>query len=88
MVAERRLEGGLSAFTGRAADAPGSAGEAEAVEALVVPPSRRRPSYRWLSVPARRKGLPVVTRRFVEAAHATGVGVLVWTIDEPREIER
>ncbi|MDF1705101.1 MAG: glycerophosphodiester phosphodiesterase family protein [Aeromicrobium sp.] len=65
-----------------------AASRREVVEALVVPPSRRRPSYRWLSVPARRKGLPVVTRRFVEAAHATGVGVLVWTIDEPREIER
>jgi len=29
LFAERRLEGGLSAFTGRAADAPGSRGEAE-----------------------------------------------------------
>ncbi|AXT83914.1 NADH-quinone oxidoreductase subunit NuoN [Aeromicrobium sp. A1-2] len=32
LFAERRLEGGLSAFTGRAADAPGSAAEAEAVK--------------------------------------------------------
>ncbi len=31
LFAERRLGGGLSAFTGRAADAPGSPGEAEAV---------------------------------------------------------
>jgi NADH-quinone oxidoreductase subunit N len=31
LFAERRLEGGLSAFTGRAADAPGSAAEAEAI---------------------------------------------------------
>lgn len=30
LFAERRLGGGLSAFTGRAADAPGSSGEAEA----------------------------------------------------------
>lgn len=30
LFAERRLDGGLSAFTGRAVDAPGSAGEAEA----------------------------------------------------------
>ncbi len=30
LFAERRLEGGLSSFTGRAADAPGSPGEAEA----------------------------------------------------------
>ncbi|MFZ0141651.1 MAG: NADH-quinone oxidoreductase subunit NuoN [Aeromicrobium sp.] len=35
LFAERRLEGGLSAFTGRAADAPGSAGEAEAQAANV-----------------------------------------------------
>ena len=33
LFAERRLENGLSPFTGRAADAPGSPGEAEAVEA-------------------------------------------------------
>ncbi len=33
LFADRTLEGGLSAFTGRAADAPGSAQEAEAVEA-------------------------------------------------------
>jgi NADH-quinone oxidoreductase subunit N len=32
LFAERRLEGGLSTFTGRAADAPGSAAEAEAVK--------------------------------------------------------
>ncbi|WP_229053949.1 glycerophosphodiester phosphodiesterase family protein [Aeromicrobium sp. Leaf350] len=65
-----------------------AASRREVVEALLVPPSRRRVDYRWLSVPARRKGIPVVTRRFVEAAHATGAGVLVWTIDESREIER
>jgi NADH-quinone oxidoreductase subunit N len=35
MFAERRLEGGMSAFTGRAADAPGSAAEAEAVKLRV-----------------------------------------------------
>lgn len=33
LFAERRLEGGLSAFTGRAADVPGSRGEAEARQA-------------------------------------------------------
>ncbi|MEJ7634562.1 NADH-quinone oxidoreductase subunit NuoN [Aeromicrobium sp.] len=35
MFAERRLEGGLSAFTGRAADAPGSAAETEAIKLRV-----------------------------------------------------
>ncbi len=33
LFAERSLDGGLSSFTGRAADAPGSASEAEAVKA-------------------------------------------------------
>ena len=65
-----------------------AASRREVIEALVVPARRRDPAYRWLSVPATRKGIPVVTRRFVDAAHATGVGVLVWTIDEPAEIER
>jgi NADH-quinone oxidoreductase subunit N len=32
LFAERRLEGGLSSFTGRAADAPGSAAEVEAIK--------------------------------------------------------
>jgi NADH-quinone oxidoreductase subunit N len=35
LFAERRLEGGLSAFTGRAADPPGSPGEAEAHAARI-----------------------------------------------------
>lgn len=35
LFAERRLEGGMSAFTGRAADAPGSASEAEAIKLRV-----------------------------------------------------
>src|SRR5690625_3079162 len=35
LFAERTLDGGLSAFTGRAGDPPGSAGEAEAVAARV-----------------------------------------------------
>jgi glycerophosphoryl diester phosphodiesterase len=31
-------------------------------------------------------GLPVVTPRFVSAAHARGVQVHVWTIDEEEEM--
>jgi len=65
-----------------------AASRREVLGALLVRPERRRVDYRWLSVPARRKGVPVVTRRFVDAAHATGVGVLVWTIDDAPEIER
>ena len=39
-------------------------------------------------VPVRQGPIPVVTRRFVEAAHAMGIHVHVWTIDDPAEINR
>ena len=39
-------------------------------------------------VPARAGRVPVVTGRFVEAAHHRGLQVHVWTIDDPAEMER
>lgn len=47
-----------------------------------------RPGFRAVQVPARHKGIPLVTRRFVRAAHAAGVQVHVWTVDERAEMER
>jgi glycerophosphoryl diester phosphodiesterase len=41
-----------------------------------------------LQVPTHFKGIPLVTRRFVEAAHAKGVQVHVWTVDARDEMER
>lgn len=41
-----------------------------------------------LQVPVSFRGLTVVDRAFVDAAHAHGVQVHVWTIDEPREMRR
>jgi glycerophosphoryl diester phosphodiesterase len=38
-------------------------------------------------VPHRARGVPLVTRRFVERAHRRGVQVHVWTIDDPTEME-
>lgn len=40
-----------------------------------------------LQVP-RRSGVEIVTRRFLAAAHARGIAVHVWTIDEEAEMER
>jgi len=39
-------------------------------------------------VPVRQGRLPVVDRRFVAAAHRRGVGVHVWTIDDPAAMGR
>ncbi len=52
------------------------------LEGLVVP------AYDALQVPPRHRGIPLVTRRFVEAAHARGVRVDVWTINEPDVMRR
>ena len=47
-----------------------------------------RPAYDALQVPPRHRGLPLVTRRFVQAAHAAGVRVDAWTINETEEMRR
>lgn len=41
-----------------------------------------------LQVPAAHRGLTVVDRAFVDAAHEHGLHVHVWTIDEPEEMHR
>jgi glycerophosphoryl diester phosphodiesterase len=47
-----------------------------------------RPAYDALQVPLRHRGLPVVTPRFVRAAHARGVRVDAWTINQADEMRR
>ncbi len=39
-------------------------------------------------VPPTAMGVPVVHQRFVDAAHARGLAVHVWTIDDPGEMNR
>lgn len=46
------------------------------------------PGYDALQVPPRQGPLTVVDRRFVRAAHAAGIQVHVWTIDQPIEMRR
>lgn len=41
-----------------------------------------------LQVPVRFRGIEVVTRRFVKAAHARGAQVHVWTVDDTDEMSR
>lgn len=47
-----------------------------------------RPEADVFQVPLRWKGIPVPTRAFVREAHRLNIPVQVWTIDEPREMER
>jgi glycerophosphoryl diester phosphodiesterase len=47
-----------------------------------------RPAYDALQVPLRHRGTRVVTRRFVQAAHARGVRVDAWTINQADEMRR
>ena len=47
-----------------------------------------RPAYDALQVPVSYLGIPVITSRFVEAAHARGVRVDGWTVDDPEEMRR
>lgn len=52
------------------------------LEALVSP------AYDALQVPVEHSGITLVTSRFLSAAHARGVRVDVWTINDPAEMSR
>ena len=47
-----------------------------------------RPAYDALQVPPKHRGIPLVTRRFIDAAHARGVRVDAWTISGVDEMHR
>lgn len=47
----------------------------------------RRPDFPVVQVPPTYRGIPVVTPRFVRAAHAHGVQVHVWTVNDRAEME-
>jgi glycerophosphoryl diester phosphodiesterase len=46
------------------------------------------PAYDALQVPLRHRGIPLVNRRFVEAAHGRNVRVDAWTINQTGEMRR
>jgi glycerophosphoryl diester phosphodiesterase len=67
-----------------------SAREAAAARFLPLPLLRAglRPRGQCLQVPARRGPIDVITPRFVRRAHALGLQVHVWTVDDAHEINR
>ncbi|WP_221355721.1 glycerophosphodiester phosphodiesterase [Streptomyces beigongshangae] len=52
-----------------------------------VPAGPRRPAV-CAQVPEAQSGVPVVDRRFVRAAHARGLQVHVWTVNDPGRMHR
>ncbi|MFE9609475.1 glycerophosphodiester phosphodiesterase [Streptomyces sp. NPDC006012] len=52
-----------------------------------VPAAVRRSAVA-AQVPQSQSGIPVVDRRFVRAAHARGLQVHVWTVNEPERMHR
>jgi glycerophosphoryl diester phosphodiesterase len=45
-------------------------------------------SARAAQVPVGLRGVPIVTPRFITGAHAAGLEVHVWTINDPAEMRR
>lgn len=41
-----------------------------------------------VQVPESYRGVPIVTKRFVAAAHSEGLEVHVWTVDSPEQMQR
>ncbi len=91
----------VASFDDRATDAfrqhapeigtsPGFAGVAEFVRAVHAgqdPPEHLR-RYVALQVPAKFMDTEIVDERFVTTAHAMGLAVHVWTVDDPAEVRR
>ena len=59
-----------------------------ASRAAGLPVSLRRDGAACAQVPIKQGPIPVVTNRFIETAHAEGIAVHVWTVDDPPTIAR
>jgi glycerophosphoryl diester phosphodiesterase len=79
----RRLSGGRVATSAGARETFGFfAASRLGMERLLTLP------YDALQVPVRYKGVTIVDRALIHAAHRNGIQVHVWTIDEPSEMRR
>lgn len=46
----------------------------------------RRDESHAAQIPVRQGPIPLTTKRLIDTAHANGIGVHVWTIDDPRQM--
>lgn len=51
-------------------------------------PGAPNPRYQALQVPMTQDGVPVVTQDFIDRAHANGLAVHVWTINDPAVMQQ
>ena len=80
----RLLTGGSVATSATPAEVAGFLASSGPVVGRLVGPRR----FSVLQIPRRRGIVPLVTRSVVRRAHAAGVQVHVWTVDEPAEMEQ
>lgn len=85
---DRRLSWLRAALGPGACLALGPRGVAALRVAAATGRAARLPGAQVAAVPVRVGPVPLVDRRFVAAAHAHGLQVHVWTVDDPVEMER
>jgi glycerophosphoryl diester phosphodiesterase len=85
---------GLASATAARAELPGVAASASQPEVRVAVYRSwlrwpvRRAAYQTYQVPERAEAARIVSRRFIRDAHAAGVKVQVWTVDEAADMRR
>lgn len=84
---ERWLDEIRRASSGRVRTSTGTRGTRDWIVAARAG-TRPRTRAAALHVPVRFRGIPVVDRRLIETARRQAVPVYVWTVNDPREMQR
>lgn len=85
---DRRVKRVRQLSRGRACTSMGPAATATAVLSAATTGRMPRLGAQCLQVPEFHNGVRIITERFVSAAHQAGLPVQVWTVDEPRSMQR
>lgn len=85
---DRRVKRVRQLSGGRACTSMGPAATATAVIAAATTGRMPRLGARCLQVPECQYGVRIVTEQFVNAAHAARLPVQVWTVDDPKTMQR